>query len=528
MNIGESPYLKDEGKMMSDLRKMPELAALLQDHEDEIVGAWAKKVHSIPSSLYQQYPLEEITQWTVQGMAAIIESFGLGIFQVLEEYLNGIVYTRLLEGFTIYEVAEGLLLAKEVILPIILGFYSTDLQKATEAINQLDICLRYMVGYFGNIFSESLHNQLTNESHQRLVERESIQRTLAAMLQKLNLDEVLEIVCSEARKLTKAAGSAVLLLEDEWLRVTFSNGNPLPAVDRITVVDSLAGLSMEQGKPFLANGPSNQVQAYHRNPDLRSLLVVPLFAEGISIGVIDVVNKPDGFTKDDTRIMELFADQAAIAIENARLHQQAEQLAVVKERERIARDLHDSVTQTLYSLSLFIDATQKALQGDKTKKAKKHVHELRKLAREAMLDMRLLIFELHPPILQKEGLAVALRTRLEAVESRSGIRTEYQVVSERRLPLEIEAELYHIAQEALTNVVKHSQAESVNVTLYYGKNRFKMKVQDNGMGFDIGKVDEGGGMGIRGIKERVQRMNGKLYVESVLNRGTIIVVTVKI
>jgi signal transduction histidine kinase len=507
---------------------MPELAALIQDHEDEIVGAWARKVHSIPSSLYQQYPLEEVMQWTAQGLTAIIKSFDLGSIRILEEYLNGIAYTRLLEGFPIYEVTEGLLLAKEVILPIILGFYPTDSQKATEAINQLDICLRYMVGYFENIFSESLHNQLTNESHQRLVERESIQRTMAAMLQKLNLDEVLEIVCSEARKLTKAAGSAVLLLEGEWLRVTLSNGNPLPAVNRIPVTDSLAGLSMEKGKPFLANGPGNQIQAYHRNPDLRSLLVVPLVAEGTSIGVIDVVNKPEGFTKEDTRIMELFADQAAIAIENARLHQQAEQLAVVKERERIARDLHDSVTQTLYSLSLYVDATQKALQGDKTDKAQKHVHELRKLAREAMLDMRLLIFELHPPILQKEGLAVALRTRLEAVEARSGIRTEYQVVNERRLPLAIETELYRIAQEALTNVVKHSHADSVNVTLYYGKTRFKMKVQDNGIGFDTEKVNEGGGMGIRGIKERVQRMNGKLYVESAPNKGTILVVTIRI
>jgi len=514
--------------MKSDLRKMSELAALLQDHEDEIVGAWARKIHSLPDSHYQQYPLEEVTQWTAQGLTAIIEAFTLGSNQVLEEYLKKIVFARLQERFPIYEVTEGLLLAKEVLLPIILSSYPTDPQKTIETLTQFDDCLRYMIGYFGAIYSESLHNQLVKESRQRLAESESIQRTMAALLQKLNLDEVLEIVCSEARNLTRATGSAVLLLENEWLQVTLSNGNPLPAVDRIPVVDSLAGLSMEQGKPFLANGLSSQIQAYRRNPDLRSLLVVPLFAEGTSIGVIDVVNKPGGFTKDDTRIMGLFADQAAIAIENARLHQQAEQLAVVKERERIARDLHDSVTQTLYSLSLFVDATQKALQAGKTDKAQKHVHELRMLAREAMLDMRLLIFELHPPILQKEGLVVALKTRLESVEARSGIRTEYQVIHERELPLTIEAELYRIAQEALTNVVKHSQADSVNVTLYYGRNQFKMKVQDNGVGFDMEKVDEGGGIGIRGIKERVQRMNGKLYVESTPQKGTILVVTVRI
>jgi signal transduction histidine kinase len=171
---------------------------------------------------------------------------------------------------------------------------------------------------------------------------------------------------------------------------------------------------------------------------------------------------------------------------------------------------------------------QKALNGKKTDKAQKHVHELRKLAREAMLDMRLLIFELHPPILEKEGLAVALKTRLDSVEARSGIRTEYQVVNERRLPLAIETELYRIAQEALTNVVKHSQADSVNVTLYYGNDRFKMKVQDDGIGFNPEKADVGGGVGLRGIRERVQRMNGKLLVESTPQKGTIIVVTVRV
>ena len=514
--------------MKGDFRKFPELAELLKSQESEIVGAWAKEVHSLPDTQYQQYSLEEITQWTAQGLMAIIESFTLGSSQVLEEYLNKLVSIRLQEEFTIYEVTEGLLLLKEVLIPVILSSYPTDSQKTIEALVKLDICLRYMISYFENSFSESMHNQLIYESHQRLAERESIHRTMAAMLQKLSLDEVLEIVCSDARKLTKATGSAVLLLEDEWLRVTLSNGTPSPVKARIPVMDSLAGVSIEQGKPFLVNDPSSQIHAYYRNPDLQSILIIPLFAEGTSIGVIDVINKPGGFSEDDIRILGLFADQAALAIENARLHQQAEQLAVTRERERIARDLHDSVTQTLYSLSLYVDATQKALQGDKTDKAQKHVRELRKLAREAMLDMRLLIFELHPPILQKEGLAVAVRTRLEAVESRSGIRTEYQVVNERRLPLSIEAELYHIAQEALTNVVKHSQADSVNVTLYYGKDRFKMKVQDNGIGFDPEKADEGGGMGLRGIKERVQRMNGKLHVESTPQKGTIIVVTVRI
>ena len=139
----------------------------------------------------------------------------------------------------------------------------------------------------------------------------------------------------------------------------------------------------------------------------------------------------------------------------------------------------------MYSLSLYADATQKALQGKKVDKALDNLDELQKMVREAMLDMRLLIFELHPPILQKEGLATALRTRLESVEARSGIHTEYNVLDERRLPLEIETELYRIVQEALTNVVKHAKADHVSVSMHYYQDKFKLKVQDNGIGFDL-------------------------------------------
>jgi signal transduction histidine kinase len=294
------------------------------------------------------------------------------------------------------------------------------------------------------------------------------------------------------------------------------------------VKDSFAGLALKDGQPLLVNNPASQMQAYHRNPDLKSLLVIPLYVEGMSIGVINVVNKPGGFANDDIRIMSLFAVQAAIAIENARLHHQAEQLAVVNERQRLARDLHDSVTQTLYSLSLFADATQKALQKNKVTKALDHLGELRKLTREAMLDMRLLIFELYPPVLQKEGLATALQTRLESVEARSGIRTEYHVVNERRLPLETETELFRIAQETLTNVVKHAQAEYLRVSMHYEPNQIRLKIEDNGIGFDLKRASKGGGFGLKGILERAQRINGQLHIESSLNNGTIVEVVVKI
>jgi len=505
------------------------LAKLLRSHQGEIASTWAKKARELPNTHHQQFPPEEVTTWTLKGLETIIAMLETDLGQATEKHLSDIALARLQAGLPIYEVTEGFLLSKEAILPIILASYSDDTPKAIEAIALLDTCLRLIINRFERLYSEAMHHQLLGETDKRLAESESLQRTTTALLQKLTLDEVLEIVGSEAQKLTGATGSAVLLKEDEgWLRVTISTGDPLPALERVPVEYSLAGKVMQKGALTYVNDPANQVQAYHHNPDLQALLVVPLRVEDISIGVIDVVNKSGGFTEEDIRIASLFADQAAIAIKNTRLHQQVEKLAVMEERQRLARELHDSVTQSLYSVTLYADATRMALVSENMDVASENLNELRNMAREAMLDMRLLIFELHPPILEKEGLVFAIQTRLESVEARSGVKADFTVEGERRLPLHIEAELYRIAQEALNNVVKHAKAEFVRIDFQFYERLFRMKVWDNGKGFDPTSAAQSGGQGLRGIEERIQRINGKLLVDSSPGNGTNIIVEVEV
>lgn len=121
-----------------------------------------------------------------------------------------------------------------------------------------------------------------------------------------------------------------------------------------------------------------------------------------------------------------------------------------------------------------------------------------------------------------------MRTRLESVEIRSGIHTQYNVSNERRLDLKIETEVYHIAQEALSNVVKHSGVDAESVSLNYFPDKFHLKVQDNGIGFNSELVSQGGGIGLKGIHERVSKMNGRVYIESAVNTGTKIEVILEI
>jgi signal transduction histidine kinase len=318
---------------------------------------------------------------------------------------------------------------------------------------------------------------------------------------------------------------------DTWLRVAYSTGAAAAFFDHIPVEGSLAGTAVRRDEPFLINNPAGEAYEYLRGKRSTAFLSVPLHASGDVIGVLEVLDKPGGFVKDDVRVVSLFANQAAINIERARLNQQAGQLAVLEERQRLARELHDSVVQSLYSMALYADAGALALAAGKQDVTLNHLQELRNTARSAMHDMRLLIFELHPPALEQEGLVTALRVRLAAVEARAGLQTELEVEGERRLPIMIEQELYRIAQEALNNVMKHAQAQHVTIRLQYGQAAVCptvcLQVRDDGIGFDQCTAMNAGGVGLRSFEERAAKVGGRVTVESSPGQGTTVTVEIE-
>jgi signal transduction histidine kinase len=143
-----------------------------------------------------------------------------------------------------------------------------------------------------------------------------------------------------------------------------------------------------------------------------------------------------------------------------------------------------------------------------------------------MHDMRLLIFELHPPALEQEGLVAALQVRLAAVEARAGLQTELTVEGERRLPIVIEQELYRIAQEALNNVMKHARAQHVTVRLQFTDKTVCLQVCDDGIGFDPLTARNAGGVGLRSFEERAAKVGGQVTLESSPGEGTTVTVII--
>jgi signal transduction histidine kinase len=258
---------------------------------------------------------------------------------------------------------------------------------------------------------------------------------------------------------------------------------------------------------------------------IRSLLWVPLVVRGGIIGLLSIARSvPHAFTPPDAELALAIARQAAVAIENARLHERARDAAVLEERQRLARELHDSVTQALYSLKLYAEAAGRQLDAGDRSTAREHLREVRASAGEALAEMRLLLHELRPPLLREHGLGPALRARLAAVEGRSGLATDARLDEAVRLPAAVEQDLYRIAQEALNNVLKHARASRVTLAFGVADGYARLEVSDDGAGFDPDRP--AGGLGLAGIRERAAHVGGVLRIESAPGAGTRIVVEV--
>jgi signal transduction histidine kinase len=339
----------------------------------------------------------------------------------------------------------------------------------------------------------------------------------------------LEIVCTEAQQLTGAMGSSVLLLEDdEWLRVALSTGAAPLTIRRLPVKGSLAGTAIRKGEPVLSNDPASDERVYHGDHIVRTaLLAAPLRVKGVTVGALAVANKPEGFTGEDVRIISLFADQAAIAIENARLYQQVRHLATVEERDRLGRELHDRLAQELGTLNLKASITEERLSSGQIAQAQASLLELKQIAREAYTDARETIFSLRTTASSELGLLPTLREYMAEYRAHYGV--DARLVTDESLPefpADVGIQIIRIIQEALTNVRKHARASKAWVRFEQDGGRVRISVEDDGQGFDPAQVMEEGQryFGLQIMRERAESIGGDLELDSRAGQGTRVVI----
>jgi GAF domain-containing protein/anti-sigma regulatory factor (Ser/Thr protein kinase) len=262
-----------------------------------------------------------------------------------------------------------------------------------------------------------------------------------------------------------------------------------------------------------------------------SWLGVPmLYGEEVLGAIVVGSYQPSAFDAGHQQTLTSIGNQAAVALQNARLYEQAQQLAVMEERQRLARELHDAVTQTLFSASLIAEALPELWERDKSE-GRQLLSELRQLSRGALAEMRTLLLELRPAALVEAGLNDLLRQLGEATTGRTGAPVRLSVEGQAVLPPDVHVAIYRIAQEALNNVVKHARACEVTIQLRralipYGdsrlhRTRLELLVSDDGCGFDPTSIPPDRlGLGI--IRERAEAINASLSIESKPGCGTCI------
>jgi nitrate/nitrite-specific signal transduction histidine kinase len=291
---------------------------------------------------------------------------------------------------------------------------------------------------------------------------------------------------------------------------------------RLPLRDSTAGRAARTGKPDVLrvdDYPEGMLKALLRAEGIQTAISVPLTAKGRLLGAINLGSRDARpATPEELSLLAGIGQQTGVAVENARLYERAEETAVAAERNRLARDLHDAVTQTLFSASLIADVLPR-LWDRKPEEALQRLEELRQLTRGALAEMRTLLIELRPAALEEAPLADLLRQLGEATTGRARLPVNLEVEGACALPLGVKVALYRVAQEALNNVFKHANASQVTMVLRCARGRAELVVRDDGRGFDpsLTRHDH---LGLGIMRERAQSVGAELTIASAVGQGT--------
>jgi signal transduction histidine kinase len=365
---------------------------------------------------------------------------------------------------------------------------------------------------------------------------ESLNEVGNALATEIEPQAILDLVARRLRELTNARILTIWLpRRDGKLRVEAVSGDGAEGLLGLEtdLSESKTGRVFQSGRSARVDSVLDDPEAsqdFAREIGARAALWVPLLAQGRTIGIIAALDKAGNahFSDADLRLCESFAERAALAVElSHRVVRDALRRVVEAqelERRRLARELHDETGQALTSVLLGLKGCDEAKSLDDVRAVSAHVREL---VVQTLQDVRRLAVELRPKALDDFGLVAALERLTAGFAQQTGVAVELESrLADARLPSEVETALYRIVQEALTNVVKHAQAEHVSIVLMPKDSSVAAVIEDDGRGFS--PDGDGEGLGLVGMRERVALVEGRLEIESAEGAGTTIVVEVPI
>jgi signal transduction histidine kinase len=365
---------------------------------------------------------------------------------------------------------------------------------------------------------------------------ESMSEAVLAIAAEREVEPVLRRLVHSARELAGARYAALGIPDGEGAFAQFITAGMsdelIASMGPMPRTHGLLGAMLETAEshrtPDIRQDPRFRGWWPRAHPQMRSFLGVPIAARGSVIAAFYLTDKEgaEHFSEGDQRLIEMLAAHAAVAIENARLMERSRELSIVEERNRLARELHDSVSQKLFGLVLTAEAAS-TLLGRSDGAAGEQVARLGELAQDALAELRDLIFELRPTSLAEEGLAATLRKQVDVLERVHGRSIEVRIAGDARCAPESEADVLRIAQEALNNALRHAEAERIELRMEARDGRLIVTVADDGVGFDPAAPGlRSRRLGLTSMEERARALDGSLAVVSRPGEGTTVTLEV--
>jgi signal transduction histidine kinase len=377
------------------------------------------------------------------------------------------------------------------------------------------------------VLLESRVKTRTREIERRQQVAESLRDTLLTLNSSRDLEHILEFIVEQAARLLGLdAGAICGLFETDGLP-SIQGAQGLEYHQAVVAQAAWFQFVLEEAtrsrEPVSVPDVSG---AFGQASPFRAVLVAPILIMDEVKGCLALFSfESRDFFEEERSLVTTFAEHLALALENARLRERSGRMAVLEERERLSRELHDSVTQSLYSLTLFAETGRRQAEKGNAQAAEHHLEMLRDTAQQTLKEMRLMLHELRPSALEGVGLVTALRRRLDAVEERAGVLTNLETNVETILDVAIEDQLFLIAQEALNNALRHARAKTVHLKLELNtsvndiaSHELRLEIADDGRGFDTTSLSNG--IGLTAMRRRAETLDGTLEVASQAGQGT--------
>jgi len=373
------------------------------------------------------------------------------------------------------------------------------------------------------------------EAERRRQIAESLRGVLAMLNSSRSLPQVLDYIVAQVDQLLGSDAAAVYRTQGPTQPLQFEAGQGLKDghAPSVPAIANLLRQAIRTRHPVAvrdtqqrvrdAGSPGDALQLAANGAFVdhyRALLAVPIIVRDVPYGgLLLYYEQPHACSQEEVELAAVYGDQVALAIENARLQEQVEESAIAGERSRLARELHDAVTQTLFSASVIAETIPR-IWDTHPQEARQGLGELQQLTRGALAEMRTLLLELRPSTLTEKPLGDLLRSLAEATTSRTRVPVELSVDGESLLPPQVQVALYRIAQEALNNVARHAGATEVSVSLHASDAQVTLSVQDNGIGFDPAIAPPAGHFGVSIMRERAQQIGATLDITSAPGSST--------